>query len=257
MKNYTVSIVGSGNVAWHLARALEKAGHHIGEIYNRDIKKATQLVDNLYDAVAITEPDFRKSKASIILLAVSDDAIEEVCRHLILPPETVIAHTSGSRPLEALNALPNPKGVFYPLQTFSKGKEIDISQVPFCLEFDGDISEHILFNLATSLSNSVYHVDSQQRRVLHIAAVFACNFTNHLWTLSEKILEAEHLEFEMLKPLIAETVAKSLKINPQKAQTGPASRGDMLTIQQHLLYLQRDNNLYNIYKQLTDSILKS
>jgi predicted short-subunit dehydrogenase-like oxidoreductase (DUF2520 family) len=256
MKPHKISFVGAGKVAWHLSRHFEKAGHSVCEIYSRNPKSAAQLADSLYHAEVVSDPDFRESKADIFLLTVSDDAIESVCRACIFPPNAVVAHTSGGRPIEALSVLQNPKGVLYPLQTFSKGKEIDISQVPFCLEFDSDEAEQALYDLAASVSKSIYLADSHQRRVLHVAAVFACNFTNHLWTLSQEILQNENLDFDILKPLIAETIEKTMNLGPENAQTGPAARKDMLTIEQHSLYLSGNPALQNIYKVLTDSILK-
>ncbi|SFB95866.1 Predicted oxidoreductase, contains short-chain dehydrogenase (SDR) and DUF2520 domains [Flexibacter flexilis DSM 6793] len=256
MRTYRIGLVGSGNVAWHLAQNLEDVGHSIVAVYSATEAHAQTLADNLYDAKVLNEPDFRETNVDVLLIAVSDDAIEQVCKLLVLPPDVVIAHTSGTRPLGVLNALPNPKGVFYPLQTFSKNKHVDIGQVPFCLEFDGDVSEQILYDLASSVSRNLYNLDSQQRRVLHISAVFACNFTNHLWRLSQEILSEQSIDFEILKPLIQETVAKSMAVGPEKAQTGPAARRDLLTIEQHLLYLQGNPPLHDLYKLLTESILR-
>lgn len=256
MRTYRVALVGSGNVAWHLAQNLEDVGHSITAIYSPTESHAQALADNLYDAKVLIEPDFRDTPADILLIAVSDDAIEQVCRLLVLPPDVVIAHTSGTRPLSVLNALPNPKGVFYPLQTFSKNKQVDMSQVPFCLEFDSNTTEQVLYDLASSISRNLYNLDSQQRRVLHISAVFACNFSNHLWRLSQEILAEQSIDFEILKPLIHETVAKSMTVGPENAQTGPAARRDLLTIEQHLLYLQGNPPLHDIYKLLTESIMR-
>ncbi len=254
--SYSVSIIGAGNVAWHLAPALEKAGHRVREIYNRSLRHAEQLATRLYDADILDVPDFSRSRSTVFVVAVADDAATLLLESLQIPENAIICHTSGTQPLEVLSRYPNA-GVFYPLQTFSKSRPLDVSRVPFCLEASNDDTEEVLVEIAQSLSQTVYLMSSQERKVMHVGAVFACNFTNHLLALAKQILDAENLEFDLLKPLIEETFRKALTAeSPALVQTGPASRGDARLIDAHVTYLAQAPHLQRIYKLLSDSILQ-
>lgn len=249
-----ISFIGAGNVAWHLAQALEDAGHSILQVYSRDVLHAKELTRHLYDTQAVNALDFSQSAAELFIIAVPDDAVFDIVEHTIFPAHAVVCHTSGTLPLTTLRKFPH-RGVFYPLQTFSKHRRMDMQKVPFCLEASNDPTEEILVALAQSISKTVYLVSSEERKVLHIGAVFACNFTNHLIALSKEILEKEGLEFSLLKPLIEETLAKALTVtDPATVQTGPAIRGDEHTIQQHLRYLKDNPLQQKLYKLLTESI---
>jgi predicted short-subunit dehydrogenase-like oxidoreductase (DUF2520 family) len=253
---YSVSLIGSGNVAWHLSQALEKAGHQVREIYSRGTEHAEKVADKLYDAQVVTTLDFSESTSTIFLLCVSDDAIGGVADQIILPDEdAILCHTSGSQPLEVLAGRLHT-GVFYPLQTFSKSRRVDVGNVPFCIEASDGETENTLVDLAQSLSQTVYLVNSQERRTLHIGAVFAGNFTNHLLALAQQLLSQEGLEFDLLKPLIRETVEKALEApDPAAVQTGPAVRRDYQVINAHLDYLQHMPHRQALYKILSDSIV--
>lgn len=258
-----ISFVGAGNVAWHLAQAFEDAGHLITEVYSRDPQNARQLTNELYDTVIQPDLNLADSKAELVVLAVSDDALEEVIQRIVLPENAIVVHTSGTQSLsnlqqwiEANSDVPVHTGVLYPLQTFSKAVDPDYSKIPFCLEADNDQTLDKLIELAKSVSDNVNQVDSYERRVLHIAAVFACNFTNHLLSITHDLLKAEDLDFDLFKPLITETINKALaSTNPALGQTGPARRGDWATTAVHLEYLQANNPEWaSIYRLLTDSI---
>jgi predicted short-subunit dehydrogenase-like oxidoreductase (DUF2520 family) len=253
---YSVSLIGSGNVAWHLSQALEKAGHQVREIYSRSAEHAEQVAEKLYDAQVVATLDFSESTSDVFILCVSDDAIAAVADQVILPHEdAILCHTSGSQPLGVLAGRPRT-GVFYPLQTFSKSRRVDISSVPFCIEASDGEAESILVDLGQSLSRTVYLVNSQERKTLHIGAVFAGNFTNHLIALAQHLLQQEGLEFDLLKPLIRETIEKALEApNPAVVQTGPAVRGDLQVINAHLDYLQQMPHRQALYKLLSDSIV--
>ncbi len=249
-----ITFIGAGNVAWHLAQALEDVGHRIAEVYSRNVSHAQELCRHLYDTQATHTLDFSESPSDVFVIAVKDDAVAEVTDSLILPPSATVYHTSGTLPLAMLRRFPN-RGVFYPLQTFSKSRHIDIERVPFCLEASNPTTEQELVALAQSISKTVYLVSSDERKVLHIGAVFACNFTNHLLSMAKQVVENEELEFDLLKPLIEETIAKALATHdPATVQTGPAIRGDSQTIQKHLLYLKDQPLTQKIYKLLTESI---
>jgi predicted short-subunit dehydrogenase-like oxidoreductase (DUF2520 family) len=252
---YTISLIGSGNVAWHLGQALEKAGFKIGEVYSRNPQHAGLLAERLYDAQVISSLDFSESPSDVFILCVPDDAIAAVADGIILPDEdSILCHTSGTQSLNSMGGRKNA-GVFYPLQTFSKNRRPDFGSVPFCIEASDSHTEAVLVEIAQSLSRTVYLVDSQERKMLHMAAVFACNFTNHLLALAKELLDREGLDFELLKPLIRETFTKALEASdPAAVQTGPAVRGDFQTIRNHLDYLQDMPHREALYKLLTDSL---
>jgi predicted short-subunit dehydrogenase-like oxidoreductase (DUF2520 family) len=260
-----ISFVGAGNVAWHLSQALEQAGHSILEVYSRDIRNARQLSKQLYDTQPVAALNFAESKAELIVLAVADDALAPVIAQLVLPENCLVVHTSGTKSLQQLQQLidahsdvPAQTGVFYPLQTFSKQVKIDFAEIPICIEATHQTTANVLVELAHQISNTVYLVDSEERKKLHLAAVFACNFSNHLLAIAKRILDAEDLEFGLLKPLINETVRKALEASdPATVQTGPARRNDRQTMHQHLEYLEQYPRWQALYEALSESITKT
>ena len=257
MKKYTkVVILGSGNVAWHLAPALEAAGLVVECIYSRHQAHAQRLADRLYGTHAQDHLDFSGSEASLFMLAVPDDALAEVARQLVLPKEATVVHTSGSQPLNVLRQAPTDRtGVFYPLQTFSRHHLPDLRIVPICLESDDSEVLHRLTKLARKISRHVTLVNSAERQVLHLAAVLVNNFTNHLLHMAETLTQAHHIDFTLLHPLIEETVRKALDSGPTLVQTGPAVRGDETTIKRHLKQLRNfDPGYAKVYKLLTRHI---
>jgi len=251
----TITLIGSGNVAWQLGQALQKAGHRVEAVYSRTLKNAEALANLLPGCIATDKPDFTQSKSSFFLIAVNDQALQSVADQLNLPANSIVAHTSGSMPMTVLERFPK-HGVFYPLQTFTKTKQVDLSEVYFGIEASGKEVYEQLFQLAFTLSRKAQSMSSAQRKVIHIAAVFACNFTNHLFLISKQILEKEQLDFELLKPLVKETVEKAFVLGPDQAQTGPAIRGDEKIIQQHLQYLTDKPDLQNLYRLLSENIRK-
>lgn len=254
MEYFNIGIIGTGNVALHLATALEAAGHVITHIYGRDINKAAALAERLYDAEPTNELDFSESEAGIFLIAVSDNAIEEVATGLIVPDHAVIAHTSGSKPLQVLENYHPHVGVFYPLQTFSQVNKINFEEIPLLIEYNNNTVKESLTALGLSLSKEVYYLNSEQRRVLHVGAVFACNFVNHMMTLSKRVVEAEELPFKLLHPLMKETFRKAMKLGPEAAQTGPALRGDFSVVNAHLEMLADNKELASLYREISMSI---
>lgn len=257
-----ITIIGAGNVAWHLAKALERAKVVVHEIYARDIRQATALTDVLYAAVAVNSLDFSRSKSEVFFLCVSDDALESLASQLLLPDGAILVHTSGARPLSVLNGATSlyhgnrvDCGVFYPLQTFSREVPVDFEQVPVLVESEDKNALTVLTGLARKLSKTVVRVNAHERLVYHVSAVFSCNFTNHLWAISKEILESEGQDFTLLKPLIAETVNKMMEArHPAEVQTGPALRRDKRTIEAHLGFLRDDEDLMRVYSTLTESI---
>jgi predicted short-subunit dehydrogenase-like oxidoreductase (DUF2520 family) len=251
-----ISFIGSGNLAWHLAPALDNAGYTVREVYSRNYKHAQALVGRLYQAEVKTSTDFSTSKSTLFIIAVSDDAIRELASEIILPKDALLVHTSGSQPLSALGfATTQNIGVFYPLQTFSKAKKVDFNDIPIFIESENTETGKVLFKMAKAISKQVKQISSEDRKALHVAAVFASNFTNHILTLSKQILESNNLSFEMIKPLIVETINKSLSIGPNNAQTGPAKRGDMEILDHHMEFLKDDETLAEIYRLISQDII--
>uniref|UniRef100_UPI0040480A37 Rossmann-like and DUF2520 domain-containing protein n=2 Tax=Roseivirga sp. TaxID=1964215 RepID=UPI0040480A37 len=251
-----IAIIGTGNVAWHLARTFENAGHIITEVYSRDIIKAKHFTTGFFNATATNSLDFRKSTAQIFILAISDDAIEEVASAMTLPQDAILAHTSGSVNMSTLGyAQTKNIGVFYPIQTFSKGKKVSFNELPIGIEGDNDFTESILRRLGSSISTKTLVMNSQARKNLHLAAVFACNFTNHMLTISKEIMGHKGLDFNLLAPLIEETLSKSLQIGPENAQTGPAKRGDFETLDKHYEALSKSEEIAEIYRIISQHII--
>lgn len=256
MKSFKISIIGSGRVATQLAKQLEKHSHTIYEVYSRRIENATLLAEQLYDAVAVDSLDFSESEAEIFIIAVADDAVSFVAENIIVPEDSIVAHTSGTLSMRVLFPINASVGVFYPLQTFSKEKAVQFKEIPICVEGNDEYATETLLDLADSLSKKVYQVSSEERALLHIAAVFACNFTNHLLHISQQILAEKDIDFTILEPLVKETIQKAFLISPEKAQTGPAIRKDKKTIEKHLAHLAKDPDKHTVYQVLTEHIMK-
>ena len=231
-----INIIGRGNVATHLYKAF------------------TQYISvNSINPHTLENID---CNADFTIISVSDDAIKSVLNHL---PQLkgIVAHTSGSTGIDIFKDSHILKyGVFYPLQTFSKDKDLNYSKIPFFIEASDKETERELLNLASLVSNNVRIANSKQRKKLHIASVFSCNFVNHLWALSDRYLRQNDLSFSDLIPLIEETLEKTSFISPEEAQTGPAVREDMNIIASHIEDLDDNPTLQNIYKQLSDSIIE-
>ncbi|MGB3183182.1 MAG: Rossmann-like and DUF2520 domain-containing protein [Cyclobacteriaceae bacterium] len=255
---YELSIIGAGNLAWHVAPAFERLGHVVREVYSRNVENARKLVNRLEVAQAVESLDFSESTARIFLIATSDDAVPELVSRMKLPERALLAHTSGALSMDVLDH-PDAwaRGVFYPIQTFSKEKSVSFEGIPVCLEATNEEAEDYLINLAHSISKKVHRVESRDRLSLHVAAVFACNFTTHMLNMSNQILGQQNLKLDMLKPLIRETLNNSLEISPEKAQTGPARRGDRQTIARHMDFLSDDPGMARLYEAVSQHILEA
>ncbi|WP_348822283.1 Rossmann-like and DUF2520 domain-containing protein [Flavobacterium aestuarii] len=243
-----ITIIGSGNVAQHLIDAFAKSNTvAIMQVFSRNPK---QIIPNI-DPNQITNDWNALKEADLYIIAVSDDSIAAVSSQLPFENRLVV-HTSGSAPLTLLDNK-NRKGVFYPLQTFTKGKPINFKTIPLCLETQFKEDYKILETAASSISDNLYPIDSHQRKALHVAAVFVNNFTNYLYQLGNDICLENDVSFDILKPLILETAEKLLTLSPKDAQTGPAKRNDISTIEAHESFLSNENQS-TIYKILTQSI---
>lgn len=243
-----ITIIGSGNVAQHLIKIFSKSETiEMVQVFSRKKKGLTHLVDS--DKITTNLLDLKE--ADLYIIAVSDAVIGAVSEQLNFQNRLVV-HTSGTAPLDTLDAK-NRRGVFYPLQTFSKNKSVNFFKVPLCLETEKEQDYATLEFVAKSISNSVFSISSEQRKALHVAAVFVNNFTNHLYQIGQEICEEHQVSFEILKPLIQETAKKIRFLNSVDVQTGPAKRNDSSTIAAHLNYLTQENQK-KIYKLITQSI---
>jgi predicted short-subunit dehydrogenase-like oxidoreductase (DUF2520 family) len=249
-----VSIIGSGNVAQHLITAFQKVAliENTIEIVQVFSRQKEALVQIIHENQIITNLQDLK-EADLYIIAVSDDAIATVSAQLPFKNRLVV-HTSGSIGLEVLSDN-NLKGVFYPLQTFTKGKKVDFSSIPVCLEATNSKDFETISKLAYLLTEKVFSINSEQRKALHVAAVFVNNFTNHLYSIANQICKEKDIPFDILKPLILETAEKIITLPPDDAQTGPAKRNDQQTIQAHQAYIT-DVEQLKIYQIITQSILQ-
>ena len=245
-----VVLLGGGNVAYHLAKQLMRSQkYQLIQLYNR-----SPLSSHFQEI--ITEKTTHLEAllpADIYILSVKDEAIAALCEQLPFEGQLVV-HTSGSVPMEALSPRQR-RGVFYPLQSFSKAQAVDFAKVPFCLETEEATDYTLLEDLAKEFSPKSYAIDSLQRQYLHVAAVFLNNFTNHLWYLSEQLCTREGIPFELLRPLLEETYLKGQQLSFFEGQTGPAKRGDRAVIEKHLALLQGIEK--DIYKDISTSILNT
>ena len=247
-----IVMIGAGNVATNLVRALSAAGMEIAQVYSHTQEHACLLAATVgadaTDDLAAIAPG-----ADVYIISVKDDAIADVVA--AIPDNGAIwVHTSGSTPMTVFEGKRQRYGVFYPMQSFSKQIPTDFTEVPFFIEAVTGGVETQITELAGKLSQRVFRADSEQRRRLHVAAVFACNFANHLWTLADDVLHDAGLPFDVMLPLISTTVDKLKRLSPYESQTGPAMRHDRQVMQSHIDML--DEEKAGIYKILSDSIMK-
>ena len=250
-----ISLIGAGNLATNLGRALVDAGHVVCQVYSRTQASADALAEKL-GCRGVSNLDEVVTDAQLYIVALKDSALSEVLPELIRGRNYALwVHTAGSVPMSIWEEYGlKHYGVFYPMQTFSKAREVDFAEIPFFLEASGKMEMDILKNVASSVSYRVYEADSEQRRYLHLSAVFACNFTNAMYAASARLLEEHGLSFEVMLPLIDETARKVHTLHPTEAQTGPAVRYDRNVIDKHLTMLD-EHPLYKELYELTSRII--
>lgn len=247
-----IVLIGSGNVATHLGQALFAAGNEILQVYSRTLDNAILLSEGL-DAVGINQIKQLDLTADLYVLSVKDDALEGVIEEFP-PVKGIVCHTAGSISIDVLSRF-NRYGVFYPFQTFSKSKPVDFRKIPMLIEACDNNTLQQLNSVAKSISGHLSTVSSEQRKQIHIAAVFACNFVNHMYRLSSDLLTEKGLSLDIIKPLIKETAEKVMTIHPSQTQTGPAVRNDRQIMQKHLEMLSDQESLQSIYKMMSESII--
>lgn len=253
-----ISFMGAGRVAHHLAHVLSQH-HQIVQIYSRTLATAQTLATQV-NATATMNIAELNPEIDLVIIAVSDQAIASVISNVHQQlPKVLIVHTSGSTDIEVLAQIHARAGVFYPLQTFSLDRDIPWLDTPIFVEAKSEDDLVLLAELANQLSTRVYSYTSAQRLSLHLAAVFACNFTNYCYAMAKQIVDAQHVDFSLLYPLILETANKVLNNDPKQMQTGPAMRGDQNILKMHQQMLQKAQreDLKNIYQLMSQQILQS
>jgi predicted short-subunit dehydrogenase-like oxidoreductase (DUF2520 family) len=250
-----ITIIGSGNVATHLAAAFKNAGHRIVQVYSRNMQNAALLAYHV-GAEPIDDLNQINAETDIFIISVKDDVITSIAK-ILSKHQKLIVHTSGATDLSSLLAFTSKAGVFYPLQTLSKNKEVDFFTVPLCIEGADEKTAKELEELAQTVSNNVYRVNSDQRKILHLAAVFACNFPNYMYSIAQQLLAKQNMEFDLLRPLILETAQKVQDHLPAEVQTGPAIRNDENTMATHLQMLNDEPELRNLYFIISQAIIKN
>jgi predicted short-subunit dehydrogenase-like oxidoreductase (DUF2520 family) len=253
-KPLSVVLIGSGNVATHLGKAIKKSGNHIIQVYSYTLKSAkilaTQLKTDYTSDIKALNAD-----ADLYVVAVKDDALGAVLNQITIN-KGIVVHTSGNTTLSVFGNKFKRFGVFYPLQTFSKNKKVNFKNIPICIESSDAVIFKELQHLGEQISEKVIAIDSNQRQKLHLAAVFACNFSNYMYTISDHILSDNGMSLDLLKPLILETAIKIKGNPPRSMQTGPAKRHDLKTIESHLKLLENSVDYHQIYSLLSKAIMK-
>lgn len=247
-------IIGAGNVGTHLAIALQNEGIKIVQIVSKTMKSAVELASRM-ECSFTTDLAEVTPHADIYIVCVTDNAIIPVLRQLQVGNKFIV-HTSGSMGIDVFYDLAQNYGVVYPMQTFSKFKDMQYGQIPIFIEANTPENQHMLLNFVKKISPHVQIINSQQRSMLHICAVFANNFSNHMCTIAELLLKDSQLKFDTFRPLLRETFEKLAKYSPMMSQTGPAKRQDVHIIEKHIHLLEAYPDMQEIYKNISNSILK-
>lgn len=249
-----IVLIGAGNVATHLGKALVGAGYPVLQVYSRTEASASTLAAQLSADYTVVVEEIRRD-ADLYIVALKDTALQQLASALVKGRgRALFVHTAGSMPMDLWKGLTERYGVLYPMQTFSKQREVDFGNVPFFIEASAPAELELLRTVATRLSPKVYEATSGQRKHLHLAAVFACNFANHMYALSSHILAKQGIPFEVMLPLIDETAGKVHELPPVQAQTGPAVRYDENVIGRHLEMLVDEESLQELYEKISKSI---
>ena len=249
-----IVLIGAGNLATHLGKALLEAGHDIMQVYSRTMESASRLATRAGGA-PVTDLRAVRRDAEVYIMAVKDSVLPELIPQLCKGmPESVFIHTAGSVPMDAFKGMALHYGVLYPMQTFSKEREVDFRGIPCFVEGNDKMAKEVITDLARSVSEKVYAMSSEKRRRLHLAAVFACNFTNHCYDIAHEILARQGIPFEVMLPLIDETAAKVHDLSPREAQTGPALRFDENIIREQSMLLKDNPLMRDLYERLSLSI---
>ncbi|KAA6350760.1 Glutamyl-tRNA reductase [termite gut metagenome] len=254
MSAISIVFIGAGNLATNLAKALYRKGYRITQVYSRTEEAARALAETV-EADYTTRLEGLQAEASLYIVSLKDAAFVELLPEIVAGKEKGLwVHTAGSISMSVWEGYVKRYGVLYPMQTFSKQCEVDFQHIPFFIEASNRKDAEYLKSIASTLSNKVYEADSEQRKGLHLAAVFTCNFVNHLYALGADLLEKYNLSFDTMLPLIDETARKVHELPPREAQTGPAVRHDENVMNKHLELLADEPKMQEIYRLLSESI---
>jgi predicted short-subunit dehydrogenase-like oxidoreductase (DUF2520 family) len=254
MEQGKIILIGAGNVAHHLAACLLKAGGNLCQLYSRSLESARAL--GVKTGISYTT-DLHQviPNGDIYIFCVNDDALLPVLKSIRISGKPLLLHTSGSVQMDIFKPFSPVYGVIYPLQTFSKHRELDFREIPLFIEGNSPVTLKRIYKLSKELSDQIYPTRFEQRKTLHLAAVFVCNFPNILYQIAYKLLDNSDLSFSVLRPLIFETAHKVMSISPEEAQTGPAKRGDENTLAKHKSQLKCiDKEVLLLYTLLSDLI---
>ncbi len=245
--------IGAGNLATHLSTALVKNGFTILQVYSKTEQSAKTLAEKVYSSYSIAVNNI-DTTADIFVVALKDDAVDEVLSQIDFQNKLVI-HCAGSLPLSVLEKYSSNFGVLYPLQTFSKNREVNFETIPLFVEASSKTNEELILSIARKISTNISVLNSEKRLILHVSAVFACNFVNYMYTVAADLLESNEIPFEVIRPLIMETAEKVMNVEPKKAQTGPAVRFDKNIMEKHQKLL--NNKMYQeLYMSLSKGIFE-
>lgn len=269
-----IVLIGAGNLATHLGKALHAAGHDMLQVFSRTMQSAETLA-SLLDAEPLTDIAQVRDDADVYIFSVKDSAlvqlVAQLCRHEADglgedgavnalrkakkgEHERVFLHTAGSMPMSVFKGMAQHYGVLYPMQTFSKQREVDFSIIPCFVEANDEFAQKQIEGLAREISGRVYQLSSEDRKYLHLSAVFACNFANHCYAISQELLEEHGIPFDVMLPLINETAAKVHEMKPKDAQTGPAVRYDENVIDKQSKLLENHPHFKKVYDSMSKSI---
>lgn len=251
-----IILIGAGNLATHLGKAIFAAGHDVVQVFSRTMQSATALASEV-GAQPVSDISAVRADADLYVVSVKDSALAELIPALCKGKETkVFLHTAGSIPMDVFQGMALHYGVLYPMQTFSKQREVDFSQIPCFIEANDEHALQQIGDVAHQVSSRVYHLASEDRKYLHLSAVFACNFVNHCYALSQEILKDHGIPFDVMLPLIDETAAKVHELDPKEAQTGPAVRYDENVLRAQGALLKSNPQMKDIYDRMSMSIHK-
>lgn len=251
-----IVLVGAGNVATHLGRALMEAGHDILQVYSRTMSSSSQLAA-VVGAMPVDNVEDLTASADVYIISVKDSVLAELLPRLCKGrEEAVFLHTAGSMPMNVFAGMALHFGVLYPMQTFSKQRQVDFSEVPCFLEANDERASSVVRQLAEGISNHLYDLDSDGRKFLHLSAVWSCNFVNHCYDVAGQVLQRHNIPFSVLLPLIDETARKVHELSPREAQTGPAVRYDENVIRSQAQLLKENPLLKDLYERMSLSIHK-
>ena len=252
---YKIVLLGSGNVAYHLAEMLKRSDINIYQVYNIN-KKSGEKLAKKHNSSFTNNINEIVTDADLYIIAIKDNFIKNIIDKLRINKGIVI-HTSGTTDINVFSNKFENFGILYPLQTFTKEIELNYNEIPFLIEANNSKTLEFIDSIASSISKNVINTSSEQRKSIHISAVFACNFTNYFYSIADDLLEKQNLSFDLLKPLIKETTRKAIESKPKENQTGPAKRKDLNVINKHLKALEENKEIQKLYGTISEMIINS